>query len=86
MKIFLKKAWSAMTRFTSQFRNAWTGMTRFTSQLHADECGQDLIEYALLVALIGLFSVTAMKGLANYISNAFNSVGSQFAANITSGS
>jgi pilus assembly protein Flp/PilA len=37
--------------------------------LHNDENGQDLIEYALVAALIGLGSITAMKTLSNFIFN-----------------
>ncbi len=40
-----------------------------------DESAQDLIEYALLAALVGLGAVVAMKGLKNSIGNTFNSVG-----------
>lgn len=40
-----------------------------------DESGQDLIEYALAAALIGLAAVTAMRGLATSISTAFTSIG-----------
>ena len=42
-----------------------------------DESGQDLIEYALVAALVGLGAVAAMSGLANSIGNTFNSVGNQ---------
>jgi pilus assembly protein Flp/PilA len=44
-------------------------------QLLSDESGQDLIEYSLLVALLSLTSVLSMKGLANKIGSAFNTVG-----------
>jgi pilus assembly protein Flp/PilA len=40
-----------------------------------DESGQDLIEYALVVALIALGATAAMSGVANSISNAFSNVG-----------
>jgi pilus assembly protein Flp/PilA len=40
-----------------------------------DESGQDLIEYALVAALVGLGAVAAMKGLSNSIGNSFNGVG-----------
>jgi pilus assembly protein Flp/PilA len=40
-----------------------------------DESGQDLIEYALVAALIGLAAVAAMSGLSTKIKQAFNSVG-----------
>jgi len=41
-----------------------------------DESGQDLIEYALVAALIALGAIAAMNGVATGISNAFNAVGS----------
>ncbi len=43
--------------------------------LMTEESGQDLIEYALVAALVGLGAVAAMGGLKNAISNSFNSVG-----------
>ena len=41
-----------------------------------DDSAQDLIEYALVAALIGLGSVASVGSLANAIMNTFNSVGS----------
>jgi len=55
-------------------------MKQLLSNLMNDESGQDLIEYALVAALVGLGAVTAMKGLATNISNAFTSVGTQLNA------
>jgi pilus assembly protein Flp/PilA len=43
--------------------------------LMTDESGQDLIEYALVAALVGLGSVAAMNGIATSIANTFNGVG-----------
>jgi pilus assembly protein Flp/PilA len=40
-----------------------------------DESGQDLIEYALVAALVGLGSVASMNGLASAIANTFNGIG-----------
>jgi pilus assembly protein Flp/PilA len=40
-----------------------------------DESGQDLIEYALVAALIALGSVAAMNTLSSKISTAFGTVG-----------
>ena len=40
--------------------------------LHRDESGQDLIEYALIAALIALGSVIGMDTVANEINSAFN--------------
>jgi len=42
--------------------------------LHEDS-GQDLIEYALIAALIALAAITAMKGLTTKINSEFNSIG-----------
>jgi len=40
-----------------------------------DESGQDLIEYALVAALVGLGSVASMNSLAGSIANTFNGIG-----------
>jgi pilus assembly protein Flp/PilA len=44
--------------------------------LHHDESGQDLIEYALVAALIALGAVLSMNTLALDINSAFTAVGS----------
>jgi pilus assembly protein Flp/PilA len=44
-------------------------------KLATEESGQDLIEYALVAALVGLGAVVAMKGLSNSIKNTYNGVG-----------
>jgi pilus assembly protein Flp/PilA len=41
-----------------------------------EDSGQDLIEYALVAALVGLGCVGSISGLANTIGNTFNGVGS----------
>lgn len=41
-----------------------------------DESGQDIIEYALVAALVGLAAVISIQGLSNKIGNTFNAVGS----------
>jgi pilus assembly protein Flp/PilA len=45
-------------------------------RLVQEDSGQDLIEYALVAALIALGALVGMKTLANNIGNAFNSIGS----------
>jgi pilus assembly protein Flp/PilA len=45
------------------------------SNLLREESGQDLIEYALVAALIGLGAVTAMTTLSGKITSAFTSIG-----------
>jgi len=50
------------------------------SSLHESESGQDLIEYALICALIALGAVAGMKTVADYINNAFTSIGSSLSS------
>ena len=49
---------------------------QIVNHLMAEESGQDLIEYALVAALVGLGAVASITTLRNTISNTFNSVGS----------
>lgn len=47
---------------------------RTFANLHRDETGQDLIEYALVVALIALAATAGMGTLANGINSAFGTL------------
>lgn len=44
------------------------------ARLWKDESGQDLVEYALVAALVGLASVTGIHGIAAVISRSINMV------------
>ena len=48
---------------------------RIKLQILSDEDGQDVVEYALVVALIGLAAVTGLNSVASSINNAFGSIG-----------
>ena len=50
--------------------------------LMAREEGQDLVEYALVVALIAFGATTAIKGLSTEIKVAFNSISSDLASSL----
>ena len=41
----------------------------------ADDSGQDLIEYALVVALIAFAAISGMSSLAGAINTAFSNIG-----------
>ncbi|MGA2898079.1 MAG: Flp family type IVb pilin [Acidobacteriaceae bacterium] len=49
---------------------------RLLKRLVKEDSGQDLIEYALVAALVGLGSVAAISGLDNSLKNSFNAIGS----------
>jgi pilus assembly protein Flp/PilA len=47
-----------------------------------DEAGQDLIEYALVAALVGLGAVASMKTLSTKIGTAFTTIGTSLTSNV----
>jgi pilus assembly protein Flp/PilA len=49
-------------------------MKQMMKNLLNDESGQDLIEYALVAAVVALGAITAMKSLSGAIGNAFGNV------------
>ena len=57
-------------------------MKQILKNLMMEESGQDLIEYALVAALVGLGSVAAMSSLANSIGNTFNGIGNQLTSSV----
>ena len=52
-------------------------MIRLFKNLHKEQSGQDLIEYALIAALIAVACVTAMSTLASTIGSEFGVVGTK---------
>ncbi len=57
-------------------------MKQILNNLIVEESGQDLIEYALVAALVALGAVASMKGLAGAINNAFNTVSTNLTNNV----
>ena len=57
-------------------------LLRSLANLHKEESGQDLIEYALVVALIALAATAGMSTLATAINTAFSRLGSILAVYI----
>jgi pilus assembly protein Flp/PilA len=51
-------------------------------QFLADDSGQDLIEYALVAALVGLGAILALKNLSTHIDNSFSSVSSSLTSSV----
>ena len=58
-------------------------MINMLKNLHKEESGQDLIEYALVAAVLALAAVAGMTTLASNISNAFSAVGSKLSSSIS---
>lgn len=55
--------------------SAMSPLLMHLKNLFLNEDGQDLVEYALVVALIALGATAGMNSLATDISNAFTTVG-----------
>ena len=49
---------------------------KLLKNLMTEDSGQDLIEYALVAALVGLGAVASINSLQNSISTTFNGIGS----------
>ena len=58
-------------------------MMELIKRLWTEEEGQDLIEYALLIALVALAATFGMNSLAQAINNEFTTLGSSL-TNVTS--
>ncbi len=57
-------------------------LKQIVNNLIVEESGQDLIEYALVAALVGLGAVASMKSLSTSIGNAFTSIGTTLTTNV----
>jgi pilus assembly protein Flp/PilA len=55
-------------------------MKKLLIRLHSDESGQDLIEYALVAALVAFAAVAGMNALALKINEAFSTIGSKLSS------
>ena len=52
-------------------------MRKAFAKLHREDSGQDLIEYALIAALIALAATVGMGAVATAINEAFSSIGAK---------
>jgi pilus assembly protein Flp/PilA len=55
-------------------------MTTFIRMFHNDESGQDLIEYALVAALIALGATVGLSPVGTAINSAFAKISTSFAS------
>jgi len=55
------------------------------AEIWRDESGQDLIEYALVAALIALAATAGMNTIANSINNAFSTIGTRLSSAVATG-
>jgi pilus assembly protein Flp/PilA len=69
-------------RFAIDFRRNLEAFRKPLWRLLRDEAGQDLIEYALVAALVGLGAVASMKTLSTKIGTAFTTIGTSLTSNV----
>jgi pilus assembly protein Flp/PilA len=65
-----------MKEMNDMLLKAFVTLQTLKARIVKDEQGQDLIEYALVVALIAFAAVAGMSGVATKINAAFTSIGS----------
>ena len=58
-------------------KKRFTNWKSLLSEFGREESGQDLIEYALIAALIALAATVGMGGVATAINTAFSSIGAK---------
>jgi len=63
-------------------RRRFLNLVQAVRSLIKEESGQDLVEYALVIALIALAATVGMKSLASGINKAFDSVSVSLATDI----
>ena len=51
-------------------------------EFHSDESGQGMVEYILVVCFIALATIAGMQAAANYINNAFTTMGQKVFNNV----
>ncbi len=56
--------------------------TYVKAQILREDHGQDLIEYALVVALIAFAAIAGMNGVAGQINSAFSVIGSKLTSSL----
>jgi pilus assembly protein Flp/PilA len=54
----------------------------YIKQLIQDEQGQDLVEYALVVALIAFGAISGMRYLSTGLNHAFSTISSTLTSNV----
>jgi pilus assembly protein Flp/PilA len=57
-------------------------MKQLLKNLATEDSGQDLIEYALVAALVGLGAVASITALKNSISNTFNGIATALSTSV----
>ncbi len=56
---------------------------KIAASLHQEDSGQDLIEYALIAALIALAATAGMSFVASEINSAFSLIGSKLVNSVS---
>ncbi len=68
---------SSISQLTKGEGKMMSNIRGTVARLHREDAGQDLIEYALIAALIALAATFGMGSVAKAINDAFSSIGSK---------
>jgi Flp pilus assembly pilin Flp len=61
-------------------------MRTLNGRLRADDSGQDLVEYAMLMAFISLVCIVALQSLGTAINTTYGSVSTSLVSSLAAGS
>jgi len=76
------KTLAAVDKEKGQKEKLMKNLKQLMNNLMVEESGQDLIEYALVAALVGLGAVASMRTLSTSIGNAFTSIGTTLTSTV----
>jgi pilus assembly protein Flp/PilA len=63
-------------------RSVMSHLLKSLSPLLHDECGQDIVEYALVAALVALAAIAGISRVGSAASSLFTSIGSKITATV----
>jgi pilus assembly protein Flp/PilA len=59
-----------------------SNLTKTVSIFLDDECGQDIVEYALIAALVALAAIAGIGRVASGVSSVFTTVGTRLTSSV----
>ena len=59
-----------------------SNLTKITAVFLHDECGQDIVEYALIAALLALAAIAGIGQVSSALSSVFSAVGAKLTSSV----
>jgi pilus assembly protein Flp/PilA len=59
-----------------------SNLTKLLTSFLDDECGQDIVEYALVAALVALAAIAGIHAVGSAVSSVFTTVGAKLTSSV----